>query len=119
MNTTFLTRIVASAGMLFALAPGIAAILCWIFLRESVDFRGLLALGGMTSGALLLVYDRHEHRHTHGAFEHEHEHAHDEHHRHGHGPGDTVEAPHTHPHRHEPLDHDHAHVHDRHHRHRH
>jgi drug/metabolite transporter (DMT)-like permease len=110
---------VLQTGMLFALAPGFAAILSWSLLREHAAPGGLLALGAMTAGALLMVFDRHEHLHEHDAIEHAHEHAHDEHHRHEHTPEQLVQAPHAHFHRHEPLEHGHGHVHDIHHRHRH
>jgi len=110
---------VIQTGMLFALAPGFAAILSLIFLREPLAGWGLLALASMTSGALLLATDRHEHLHQHVALEHAHEHTHDEHHQHEHTPKQLAQAPHAHWHRHEPLAHSHPHVHDSHHRHRH
>ncbi len=110
---------VLQTGMLFALAPGFAAILSWSLLRERAAAESLLALGVMTAGALLLVFDRHEHLHEHGATEHAHEHAHDEHHEHEHTPEELTEAPHAHAHRHLPIKHGHGHVHDVHHRHRH
>lgn len=111
---------VLQTGILFALAPGFAAILCWGLLRERVAGLDLLALAGMTAGALLLVVDQHEHRHAHPSIEHAHEHTHDDHHRHAHTLGDpSRESAHTHVHRHEPLAHRHGHVHDAHHRHRH
>ncbi len=110
---------VLQTGMLFALAPGFAALLSWIFLREPVAIPSLFALGSMTAGALLLATDRHEHVHTHEALEHAHVHEHDEHHQHEHTPEQLAQSPHAHRHRHEPLDHAHAHVHDVHHRHRH
>jgi drug/metabolite transporter (DMT)-like permease len=110
---------ILQTGMLFALAPGFAAILSWILLREQAAAASLLALGVMTAGALLLVIDRHEHLHEHEATEHAHEHAHDEHHRHEHSPEQLAEAPHAHGHRHMPIKHGHGHVHDVHHRHRH
>jgi drug/metabolite transporter (DMT)-like permease len=110
---------VIQTGMLFALAPGFAAILSWLFLRETISAWGLLALASMTAGALLLSTDRHEHLHEHGAMEHVHEHVHDEHHQHEHTPEELAQVPHAHPHRHEPLTHRHAHVHDFHHRHPH
>lgn len=110
---------VIQTGMLFALAPGFAAILSLIFLRETLALWGLLALASMTAGALLLATDRHEHRHTHEALEHAHEHTHDEHHRHEHTPQQLAETPHAHWHCHEPIVHHHPHVHDVHHRHRH
>jgi drug/metabolite transporter (DMT)-like permease len=110
---------VLQTGMLFALAPGFAALLCWTFLREQVAAVGLAALGVMTTGALLLVLDRHEHLHDHEATEHAHEHTHDEHHQHTHSPEQQAYAPHAHLHRHESLTHGHGHAHDIHHRHRH
>lgn len=110
---------VVHTGALFALAPGFAAALSWIVLREPVHPIGLLALVGMTSGALLLSTDVHEHEHTHEALEHVHEHEHDEHHQHDHRPEDLAQAPHTHRHRHEPVTHAHRHTHDVHHRHPH
>jgi drug/metabolite transporter (DMT)-like permease len=110
---------VLQTGMLFALAPGFAAVLSWVFLREQVAIVGLAALGAMTLGALLLVLDRHEHQHEHDAVEHTHEHEHDAHHRHAHLPGHAGLAPHVHGHHHESLAHRHGHVHDTHHRHRH
>ena len=110
---------VLQTGLLFALAPGFAAILSWLFLRERVAAGSILALGVMTTGALLLVFDRHEHRHEHEVLEHAHEHTHDEHHRHEHSAEHLREAPHAHSHRHEPLHHRHGHLHDVHHRHRH
>jgi drug/metabolite transporter (DMT)-like permease len=110
---------VLQTGMLFALAPGIAAVLSWVFLGERVALVGVAALGVMTAGALLLVLDRHEHRHAHAALEHAHEHTHDEHHDHPHTPEQVAETPHAHPHAHEPLVHGHPHQHDVHHRHRH
>lgn len=110
---------VVHTGALFALAPGLAAALSWIFLHEPVHPVALLALLGMTGGALLLSTDVHEHEHTHEALEHAHEHEHDEHHQHEHGPGELEQVPHAHPHRHEALAHSHAHTHDVHHRHPH
>lgn len=110
---------VIQTGMLFALAPGFAAILSWGFLRESVAAWGLLALASMTAGALLLATDRHEHQHGHEAMDHTHEHTHDEHHQHEHTPEELAQVPHTHRHRHEPMVHRRPHVHDIHHRHRH
>lgn len=110
---------VLQTGMLFALAPGIAAVLSWLVLGEAVAVAGLMALGVMTGGALLLVLDRHEHSHEHPAFEHVHEHAHDPHHQHAHTPQESAAQPHSHLHVHEPLAHEHAHEHDVHHRHRH
>lgn len=110
---------VIQTGMLFALAPGFAAILSWIFLREPVGPRGLAALLVMTAGALLLALDRHEHLHQHEATEHAHEHTHDEHHQHADVSRHFGPKPHAHEHRHEPLEHSHGHLHDVHHRHRH
>jgi drug/metabolite transporter (DMT)-like permease len=110
---------VIQTGMLFALAPGFAAILSLLFLRETLAVYGLVALASMTTGALLLATDRHEHMHEHEAMEHAHEHVHDEHHQHGHTPEQLAQTPHAHWHRHAPLIHRHPHVHDIHHRHRH
>jgi drug/metabolite transporter (DMT)-like permease len=110
---------VIQTGMLFALAPGFAAILSWIFLREQIAVRSLTALLAMTAGALLLVLDRHEHRHEHETEEHAHEHAHDDHHRHEHDAVHLAQTPHAHEHRHEAMTHVHGHLHDVHHRHRH
>ena len=110
---------VIQTGMLFALAPGFAAILSLILLHETLAVWGLLALASMTAGALLLATDRHEHLHEHEALEHAHEHAHDEHHQHEHTHEELAQVPHAHWHRHEPMTHRHAHVHDIHHRHRH
>lgn len=110
---------VIQTGMLFALAPGFAAILSLVLLHETLAVWGLLALASMTAGALLLATDRHEHLHEHEALEHAHEHAHDEHHQHEHTPAQLAQAPHAHWHRHEPMTHRHPHVHDIHHRHRH
>ena len=110
---------VMHTGALFALAPGFAAVLSWIVLREPIHWISLLALAGMTGGALLLATDVHEHEHTHEALEHEHEHEHDEHHQHEHTPEELAQIPHAHRHRHEPLTHRHAHTHDVHHRHPH
>lgn len=110
---------VIQTGMLFALAPGFAAILSWGFLHESVAAWSLLALASMTAGALLLATDRHEHLHEHEALEHAHEHTHDEHHQHDHTPEQLAQVPHAHWHRHERMVHRHPHVHDIHHRHRH
>jgi drug/metabolite transporter (DMT)-like permease len=110
---------VIQTGMLFALAPGFAAILSWTLLRERVAAQGLTALLVMTAGALLLVLDRHEHLHEHEATEHTHEHTHDEHHQHAHDAEHPTRGPHAHEHRHEALTHTHGHLHDVHHRHRH
>jgi drug/metabolite transporter (DMT)-like permease len=110
---------VMQTGALFALAPGFAAVLSWIVLREPIHWVSLLALAGMTGGALLLATDVHEHEHTHEALEHAHEHEHDEHHQHEHTPEELAQVPHAHPHRHEPLTHRHGHNHDVHHRHPH
>jgi drug/metabolite transporter (DMT)-like permease len=110
---------VIQTGMLFALAPGFAAILSWIFLREQIVARGLTALVVMTTGSLLLVLDRHEHPHEHDGAEHAHEHTHDDHHQHAHDSEHLAQAPHAHEHRHKPLMHMHGHLHDVHHRHRH
>ena len=110
---------VVHTGALFALAPGLAAMLSWIFLHEPVHPSAFLVLLGMTGGALLLSTDVHEHAHTHEALEHAHEHEHDEHHQHEHRPGELEQVPHAHPHRHEALAHSHAHTHDVHHRHPH
>jgi drug/metabolite transporter (DMT)-like permease len=110
---------VVHTGALFALAPGFAAALSWLFLREAVSPAGLVALLGMTSGALLLSTDVHDHAHTHEVLEHAHEHEHDEHHQHEHRPGELEQVPHAHWHRHELLTHSHAHTHDAHHRHSH
>lgn len=106
-------------GALFALAPGFAALLSWLVLREPIHPLGVLALGGMTGGALLLATDAHAHVHTHDALEHAHEHEHDEHHQHEHTPEELAQVPHAHWHRHEPLTHAHPHTHDTHHRHSH
>jgi drug/metabolite transporter (DMT)-like permease len=110
---------VIQTGMLFALAPGFAAILSWTILHEQIAGRGLAALLVMTAGALLLVLDRHEHRHEHKATVHEHEHTHDGHHLHLHDAAHPAQKPHTHEHRHEATTHAHGHLHDVHHRHRH
>jgi len=88
---------VMHTGALFALAPGIAAV---------------LALTAMTGGALLLATDVHDHAHTHEALEHAHVHEHDEHHQHEHTPEELAQVPHAHRHRHEPLTHAHPHTHD-------
>jgi drug/metabolite transporter (DMT)-like permease len=110
---------VLQTGMLFALAPGFAAVLSWALLREPIATAGVLALVAMTVGALLLATDRHEHWHVHEPLEHTHEHEHDEHHQHEHTPEQLAQTPHAHPHRHEALTHAHGHMHDVHHRHRH
>jgi drug/metabolite transporter (DMT)-like permease len=110
---------VVHTGSLFALAPGFAAILSWLILREPVHPATLLALAGMTGGALLLATDTHDHVHTHEALEHTHVHEHDEHHQHEHTPEELAQIPHAHSHRHEPLTHKHPHTHDVHHRHAH
>ena len=110
---------VMHTGALFALAPGFAAILSWLVLREPAQPLGVLALAGMTGGALLLATDAHEHTHTHMALEHAHEHEHDEHHQHEHTPEELAQVPHAHWHRHEPVTHVHPHAHDVHHRHSH
>ncbi len=110
---------VLQTGTLFALAPGMAAVLSWMTLREPIGVQGVLALGVMTAGALLLAVDRHEHLHEHPGIEHAHAHEHDEHHRHEHTPEELAQVPHAHAHRHEALAHRHPHVHDTHHRHPH
>jgi len=110
---------IVHTGALFASAPGFAALLSWAFLHEPMHPAALLALAGMTGGALLLSTDVHEHEHTHAATEHAHEHQHDEHHQHHHRPGELEQVPHAHAHRHEPLTHKHPHTHDAHHRHPH
>ncbi len=110
---------VLQTGTLFALAPGMAAVLSWMALREPIGAQGALALGVMTAGALLLAADRHEHLHEHPGIEHAHAHEHDEHHRHEHTPEELAQVPHAHAHRHEALAHRHPHVHDTHHRHPH
>jgi len=110
---------VMHTGALFALAPGLAAVLSWLVLREPVHPLALLALTAMTGGALLLATDVHDHAHTHGALEHAHVHEHDEHHQHEHTPEELAQVPHSHRHRHEPLTHAHPHAHDVHHRHSH
>jgi len=110
---------IVHTGALFALAPGFAALLSWAFLHEPIQPTALLALAGMTGGALLLSTDVHEHEHTHEATEHAHEHEHDEHHQHEHQPGQLEQVPHAHWHRHEPVSHRHPHTHDVHHRHPH
>ena len=110
---------VIQTGMLFALAPGFAAILSWVFLREPIVAQGLAALFVMTTGALLLVLDRHEHTHEHEAIEHTHEHTHDDHHQHSHESEHPEQEPHAHAHSHEVMTHAHGHLHDVHHRHRH
>jgi uncharacterized membrane protein len=110
---------VIQTGMLFALAPGFAAILSWTILREQIAARGLAALLVMTAGALFLVLDRHEHRHEHEATVHAHEHTHDGHHQHPHDAAHTAQESHTHEHHHEATTHAHGHLHDVHHRHRH
>lgn len=110
---------VMHTGALFALAPGFAALLSWLVLREPIHPLGVLALAGMTGGALLLATDTHEHVHTHEALEHAHEHEHDEHHQHQHTPEELAQVPHAHWHRHQPLTHAHPHAHDVHHRHSH
>src|SRR5262245_18854029 len=110
---------VMHTGALFALAPGFAAVLSWLVLRESASALGIGALAVMTGGALLLATDVHDHTHTHEALEHAHEHEHDEHHQHDHKPGELAQVPHAHWHRHEPLTHAHPHTHDVHHRHPH
>ena len=110
---------VVLTGALFALAPGFAAALSWIFLHEAAAPLSLVALLGMTAGALLLSTDVHGHQHTHEAIEHAHPHEHDEHHQHEHRPGELEQVPHAHWHRHEPQTHAHPHTHDVHHRHSH
>jgi drug/metabolite transporter (DMT)-like permease len=110
---------VAQTALLFSLAPGFAALLSWIALREPVDLAGALALAAMCGGALLLTGDRHAHTHEHEAVEHAHPHEHDEHHDHGRSPEETDVLPHVHRHRHPRLAHDHPHLHDAHHRHGH
>lgn len=114
---------VLQTGLLFALAPGFAAIFSWILLRESIERPGALALLTMTAGALLLVIDRHGHAHAHEGVLHHHDHDHDRdrdgHHRHDHSADDAVRGRHAHPHRHDPVAHTHGHAHDAHHRHRH
>jgi drug/metabolite transporter (DMT)-like permease len=110
---------VVHTGSLFALAPGFAAILSWILLREPAPPAAIAAMVGMTGGVLLLGADVHEHGHTHDALEHAHEHEHDDHHQHEHRPGELEQVPHAHSHRHEPLTHSHPHTHDVHHRHPH
>jgi len=110
---------IVHTGSLFALAPGFAAVLSWIFLKEPFGATGSLALLAMTAGALFLTTDVHRHEHTHPATEHAHEHEHDEHHQHEHLPGELEQVPHAHRHRHEPLTHAHPHTHDAHHRHPH
>jgi len=110
---------IVHTGALFASAPGFAAVLSWVFLHEPIHPAALLALTGMTGGAILLSTDVHEHEHTHEAAEHAHEHEHDEHHQHEHQSGELEQAPHAHWHRHEPLTHAHPHTHDVHHRHPH
>jgi drug/metabolite transporter (DMT)-like permease len=109
----------AGTGALFALAPGIAAVLSWTAFGERPAASGLFAFGTMTLGAVLLANDRHEHFHVHEPLEHAHEHEHDDHHRHDHAPGERERRPHVHAHRHEPLAHAHPHEADVHHRHRH
>src|SRR5205823_5650170 len=54
---------VMHTGALFALAPGMAAVLSWLVLREPVHPLALLALTAMTGGALLLATDVHDHAH--------------------------------------------------------
>ena len=110
---------VLQTGILFALAPGFAAILSWLVLREPVAAWSVVALVGMTAGALLLVTDWHDHPHTHEAFEHAHRHDHDEHHQHDHTPEQLAKAVHAHLHRHARFVHRHPHAHDVHHRHGH
>ncbi len=110
---------VLQTGMLFALAPGFAAILSWVVLGEHVDVLGCAALIAMTLGVLLLVLDRHEHPHEHTTAEHFHEHIHDAHHKHAHSPEEESLEPHSHVHVHTPLTHAHRHPHDVHHRHHH
>jgi len=110
---------VMHTGALFALAPGFAAVLSWLLLREPASSLGIGALAVMTGGALLLATDVHDHAHTHEALEHAHEHEHDEHHQHDHKPEELARVPHAHWHRHEPLTHAHPHTHDVHHRHPH
>jgi len=110
---------VVHTGALFALAPGFAAILSWLLLREPVPPLAGLALVAMSGGALLLATDVHDHVHTHEALEHAHEHEHDAHHQHEHTPEQLAQVPHAHWHRHEPLTHAHPHAHDIHHRHSH
>ncbi len=75
---------VTLTGALFATAPGMAAILSWILLREPLTALAIGALVGMTAGALLLATDVHAHVHSHGTYEHSHPHAHDMQHRHRH-----------------------------------
>ena len=110
---------VLQTGMLFALAPGFAAALSWVFLHEPIAVSGIVALTSMTAGALLLATDRHDHLHEHADLQHAHEHVHDEHHQHEHTPEQLAQVPHAHWHRHEPVVHAHPHAHDIHHRHRH
>ncbi len=109
---------VLQTGTLFALAPGFAAVLSWIVLREPLRDSALASLVIMTAGAIFLASDRHEHAHHHEALDHVHEHEHDSHHQHEHGDGEVAGHRHTHPHRHQELSHAHPHAHDVHHRHR-
>ena len=110
---------VARTGMLFALVPGFAAVLSWVFLREPVHVMAVLSLALMSGGSLAVATDRHEHLHRHAAFDHEHAHEHDEHHQHAHAPEELARTPHSHAHHHEPVEHAHPHAHDLHHRHPH
>jgi drug/metabolite transporter (DMT)-like permease len=75
---------VLQTGTLFALAPGFAALLSFLLLRETIALPSVAALAAMTLGALLLATDRHEHMHAHGALVHSHPHVHDAEHRHRH-----------------------------------
>ncbi len=110
---------VMHTGALFALAPGFAALLSWLVLREPIHLLGLAALAAMTIGAVFVATDVHEHVHDHELLVHAHEHEHDEHHQHEHTPEELAQVPHAHGHRHEPWTHAHPHTHDVHHRHSH
>jgi len=109
---------VVQTGTLFALAPGLAAVLSWAVLGDTLAASRIVAFCGMSAGALLLMSESHAHPHVHEVMEHFHAHDHDAHHDHGHRDTDVPMTRHAHTHRHERLAHDHPHAHDIHHRHR-
>ncbi|NPV88399.1 DMT family transporter [Coprothermobacteraceae bacterium] len=102
----------------YAVSPFVGVLASWIFLRDPITPRFLVALLVMALGSYFAITEKHSHVHVHEPVIHNHRHTHDDgHHLHTHIP--PVKGEHAHEHAHELLVHEHEHLPDLHHRHRH